>query len=81
MDVNKLHQALCNSLCFTLPGFHTFTGCDYTASYNRKGKIRPQKLFERSDDVKKKLFLFLKDQCLVKEKFKQLLKPWKNLLV
>ena len=53
MDVNKLHQALCNSLCFTLPGFHTFTGCDYTASYNRKGKIRPQKLFERSDDVKK----------------------------
>ena len=59
MDVNKLHQALCNSLCFTLPGFHTFTGCDYTASYNRKGKIRPQKLFERSDDVKKKLFLFL----------------------
>ena len=28
-------------LCAALPGFHAFTGSDYTASFTRKGKVRP----------------------------------------
>ena len=27
----------------TLPALHAFTGCDYTSSFSRKGKIRPLK--------------------------------------
>ena len=49
VNVNKLHQALCNSLCVALPGFNAFTGSGYTASFNHKGKIRPLTLLERSD--------------------------------
>ena len=54
---NKLHQELGNSFCVALPGFHAFTGRDYTASFNRKGKIRPLKLLERSENTQK-VFLF-----------------------
>ena len=77
---NKLHQELGNSFCVALPGFHAFTGSDYTASFNRKGKIRPLKLLERSENTQKG-FLFRKDNCVVREKFKLLLKPSRNLLV
>ena len=77
---NKLHQELGNSFCVALPGFHAFTGSDYTALFNRKGKIRPLKLLERSENTQK-VFLFWKDNCLVREKFKLLLKPSRNLLV
>ena len=30
VKLTKLHQNLGNSLCATLPGFHLFTGSDYT---------------------------------------------------
>ena len=53
VNVNKLYQALGSSLYVALPGFHAFTGSDYTASFNRKGKIRPLKLLKRREDAKK----------------------------
>ena len=28
-------------ICAALPGFHAFTGCDYTTAFIRKGKVRP----------------------------------------
>ena len=49
VNANQLHQVLGNSLCDTLPGF---TESDYTASFTCKGKIRPLKLLERSEDAK-----------------------------
>ena len=74
VNVTKLHQALGNnSLCFAPPGLHAFTGSYYTASFNLKGKIRPLKLLERSEDAKK-AFSVLKGPFLNEGKFKQLLK-------
>ena len=32
-------RVLDESLCAALPGFHAFSGSDYTASFNRKDKI------------------------------------------
>ena len=42
-----LGSTLCNSLAFP----HAFTGCDYTASFNRKGKLRPLKLLEPDKSI------------------------------
>jgi hypothetical protein len=47
ISINQLHAALGESLCQSLPAYHAFTGCDYTASFSRKGKIRPLKVLER----------------------------------
>lgn len=40
-------------LCKALPGFHAFTGCDYTAAFFRKGKIRPFKMLQKSKDYQR----------------------------
>ena len=40
------------SLCNVLPAFHAFTGCDYTASFKRKGKVAPFKLSEKSTEAR-----------------------------
>ena len=61
--VNKLHQALGNSLCVALPGLQTFTGSDYTVSFYCKWKIWSQKLLERGEDVKE-VFSALKGPLL-----------------
>ena len=55
---NKLHQELGNSFCVAITGFHAFTESYYTVSFNRKGKIRPLKLLERSENTQKKFFCF-----------------------
>ena len=34
--------------CAALPGFHAFTGSDYTASFSRKGEVRPLALLEQN---------------------------------
>ena len=36
--------------CEALPGFHAYTGCDYTSSFVRKGKKRPLKIAEDNPD-------------------------------
>ena len=56
VNVNKLHQAQGNSLSVALPGLHAFIGSDYTASFNRKAKIRPLN-YLRGVKTQKKLFL------------------------
>ncbi|KAG1648372.1 hypothetical protein GQR58_029891 [Nymphon striatum] len=35
-------------LCKALPGYHALTGCDYTSSFFRKGKVNPLKKAEKS---------------------------------
>ena len=37
--------------CPALPGFHAFTGSDYTASFSRKGKVRPLALLEKNQNA------------------------------
>ena len=44
INLNSIFANIGASVCAALPGFHAFTGCDYTASFSRKGKVRPLKL-------------------------------------
>lgn len=55
ISINQLFQHCGESLCRALPGYHAFTGCDYTASFNRKGKVRPLKLLEKNDGAQEVL--------------------------
>ncbi|GFW95006.1 uncharacterized protein TNCV_476051 [Trichonephila clavipes] len=48
ISFNDLYQDLCISLSKALPCFHAITGCDYTPTFFRKGKLRPFKLLEKS---------------------------------
>jgi hypothetical protein len=55
VDVSSLAAKLGQSLCLALPALHALTGCDYTAAFNRKGKIKPLKLLEQHDHLQKSL--------------------------
>ena len=35
-------------MCRALPGYHAFMGCDYTAAFCRKGKVRAFKILENN---------------------------------
>ena len=49
IDVAKLADELGPDICNALAGYHAFTGCDYTASFFRKGKVRPLAIMEKDD--------------------------------
>ncbi len=51
IDVTSLASHLGSDMTQALPGFHAFTGCDYTAAFFRKGKVRPLSLMEKGDFV------------------------------
>lgn len=42
-------KKLGTTLCQSLPAFHAYTGCDYTAAFYQKGKVRPLKLFSKNE--------------------------------
>ena len=54
---NKKYVAICQResnilvLSSALPAFHALLGCDYTAAFSRKGKIRPFKYLENSEEA------------------------------
>ena len=39
ISINQIHNHFGVEFCKALPAFHAFTGCDYTASFNRKVKL------------------------------------------
>ena len=39
IDVKEIHHSLGYRLCFALPGYHASTGCDFTVSFSREGKV------------------------------------------
>lgn len=49
-------------LCKSLPAFHAFTGCDYTAAFYNKGKIRPFKIFTKNEKYQT-IFASLTDEA------------------
>ena len=51
ISINQLFDQLGEPLCKALPFYHAFTGCDYTSSFNRKGKIKPFKLIEKNPEL------------------------------
>ncbi len=48
IDISMLGTTLGSLLCSALPALHAFTGCDYTATFQRKGKIRPYQIMQKS---------------------------------
>ena len=55
IDVNGLHAKLGEVFCKSLMGYHALTGCDYTASCCRKGKVKPLKILEKNVHFQKAL--------------------------
>ena len=51
IDVNKIFETLGTNLCAALPGCHAYTGYDYTASFSRKGKVRPLAFLEKNQNA------------------------------
>ena len=47
ISVNQIYRKLGAKFCEALPAYHAFPGCDYTASFNRKGKVSPFKILEK----------------------------------
>ena len=52
--------------CAALPGFHAFTGSDYTASFSQKGKVRPLALLEKNQNAKE-MFSKLGDEEVIND--------------
>ncbi|CAF4875188.1 unnamed protein product [Pieris macdunnoughi] len=50
ININELYRILGDSLCKALPCFHAITGCDYTPAFFRKGKVKPFKILENSEE-------------------------------
>ena len=52
-----------------MPAFHAFTGCDYTAAFYNKGKVKPFKIFSKRKDFQE-IFASLMDptDLLINEK-------------
>jgi hypothetical protein len=53
VDVSSISRTLGTQLCRALPGFHAFTGSDYTSAFYKKGKKRPFKILEESQAFQK----------------------------
>lgn len=51
INCTKLSVELGPTLCLALPAFHAFTGCDYTAAFFNKGKVRPFKIFCKHQNI------------------------------
>ena len=51
ININQIHNHFGVGFYTARPAFHAFSGCDYTTSFNRKGKIRPMKLLEKNEIV------------------------------
>ena len=46
ISLNSLHLHFGETPCKSLPAYHALTGCDYTASFSRRGKVKPLKTLE-----------------------------------
>ena len=56
ININQIHDHFGVEFCTALPVCHVFSGCGYTASFSRKGKIRPKR-FQSVEELRLELFL------------------------
>lgn len=77
-NCSELASTLDPQLCFSLPAFHAYTGCDYTAAFYNKGKARPFKIFSKNKKFQIVFASLTDDANLFLEKKWKL---FKNLLV
>ena len=47
ISVDSIYSNLGKNFCKALPGYHAFTGSDFTTSFSRKGNIQPLKKLEK----------------------------------
>ena len=66
ININQVHDHFGVGFYTALPVFHMFSGYDYTASFNQKGKIRPTKLLEKIESVQQ-VFSKLRDWDAITE--------------
>ena len=57
ISVDQLYLTIGASMCKALPAYHAFTGCDYTSSFSRKGKVAPLKKLEKNAECQTALGL------------------------
>ncbi|CAI9736401.1 Hypothetical predicted protein [Octopus vulgaris] len=50
VNLSQIAASIGPLMCKALPGFHIFTGCDYTSSFDRQGKIRPLQILEENTE-------------------------------
>ena len=48
ISIGQAFEKFSPSYCNALPAFYAFAGSDYTASFKRKGKVKPFKVLEMS---------------------------------
>ena len=53
IDITAIGASIGQPLCSALPGFHVFTGSDYTSSFHGKGKVRPFAQLVKDNDAQK----------------------------
>lgn len=53
ISITNIYELLGPQICAALPGFHAFTGCDYTSSFVRQGKVRPFAKLENNQEAQK----------------------------
>ena len=51
ISIHQLHGILGEQLCKSLMFFHALTGSDFTASFFRKGKVKPLKILEKAPET------------------------------
>lgn len=51
IDITAIYKNLGPNICNALPGFHAFTGCDYTASFFGKWKIKPFDILTKHTEI------------------------------
>ena len=49
--MNQIYSSLGQLLSSALPAFHALFGCLYIVAFSRKGKVRPFKCLENSEEV------------------------------
>lgn len=62
INITRIANQLGPRLCSSLPGFHAFTGCDYTSTFFRKGKVRPFELMSKMPDVQNAFAQIARDE-------------------
>ena len=51
VHVNSVINFLGMELSEAMPGFHSFTGCDYTPAFSGRGKLGPPKILQQHKDI------------------------------
>ena len=72
VHVNSIIIFLGMELSEAMPGFHSFTGCDYTPAFSGRGKLRPLKILQQHKDIQQAFISIDKEDTVSDEVVLQL---------